>query len=106
MAQQPVNPTMNQKFDAPPPYFPEQVGMHQPPPPGFVQPTMTSTTTVITTEPILGPSHLVVTGYVLPQSHKSCNIQCPYCHADISTATSSETGMLTHLIAIILCVVV
>jgi len=98
-----ANPGYPQQKFEPPPAYPDAnapgqdfVGFHPPPPPHT-----TTTTTVITGQPLI--ARTVVTGYAVPATHFPCRLECPHCHADVSTNVQYETGNMAHVAALVLC---
>ncbi|KOC61573.1 Lipopolysaccharide-induced tumor necrosis factor-alpha factor like protein [Habropoda laboriosa] len=79
---------MNKDMPAPPPGFVPP----PPPPPYFEQPQQQQ------------PHIVVVERPVLQFGRVSQRLQCPHCHADISTRVESEANTKTHLIALLLCI--
>ncbi|KAL4239534.1 cell death-inducing p53 target 1 [Mactra antiquata] len=61
---------------------------------GYPQQSMGQQTVVITTQPTVVPQRFRET---------AVHTRCQYCHADIITATSYETGNFAWLICLILC---
>uniref|UniRef100_A0A1B6MGE0 LITAF domain-containing protein n=1 Tax=Graphocephala atropunctata TaxID=36148 RepID=A0A1B6MGE0_9HEMI len=44
------------------------------------------------------------TAMVMPLGPETCNVNCPSCHASISTRVEKETTTKTHLFALLLCI--
>ncbi|XP_066992980.2 lipopolysaccharide-induced tumor necrosis factor-alpha factor homolog isoform X2 [Anabrus simplex] len=71
--------------DNPPPY-----GMNLPPP-GHPQAVLQQPVAVVVAGPQLGP--------------RPTRVQCPSCHAEVTTKVEHDTTTKTHIIALILCLV-
>jgi len=83
--------------EPPPSYYPQQP-MSPPPPPGFVSQGQPGFAPQPTTAPT------VITVVQTPNlSSESTRMTCPYCRADISTKVTYQSSGMTHVAALVLC---